>query len=173
MKYLLCMLVTGLGLAAEPNLPSKPYPLEFCPVSDGKLGSMGKPVVFVYQDQEIRLCCQECRKEFDATPAKFLAKLESKPKPAEKPSQPSVSEASSIRVTVDGLVCNFCAANIYKSFEKAPGVTSVLVNLKMKTILLTLRAGATLTDKQIGETVAEAGFTLREVRRTSDSTPAK
>ncbi len=56
----------------------KPYPLTVCPVSDEKLGSMGDPVVFVHAGQEIKLCCKNCRKVFDAAPAKYLAKLTGK-----------------------------------------------------------------------------------------------
>lgn len=53
----------------------KPYPLDTCIVSDEKLGEMGKPVVFVYKGQEIKLCCKHCRKDFDKDPAKYLKKL--------------------------------------------------------------------------------------------------
>ena len=57
---------------------AKPYPLDTCIVSDEKLGKMGKPVSFIYQGQEIKLCCKSCRKDFDKEPAKFLKKLEQK-----------------------------------------------------------------------------------------------
>ncbi len=53
----------------------KPYKPDVCMVSDEKLGEMGKPVVFVYQGQEIKLCCKSCRKKFDKDPAKYLKKL--------------------------------------------------------------------------------------------------
>ena len=56
----------------------KPYPLTTCIVSDDKLGEMGKPVVFVHEGQEIKLCCKDCRKDFDKDPAKYLKKLEKK-----------------------------------------------------------------------------------------------
>ena len=53
----------------------KPYPLTTCIVSGEKLDSMGEPVVFTYQGQEIKLCCKNCRKDFDADPAKYVSKL--------------------------------------------------------------------------------------------------
>ena len=63
----------------EPAKPKvKPYTLDTCIVSGDKLGEMGKPVVFNYKDQEIKLCCKACRKDFDKAPAKFLKKLEPK-----------------------------------------------------------------------------------------------
>ena len=54
---------------------AKPYPLNTCLVSDEKLGDHGKPTVFVHQGQEVKLCCDDCRKDFDKDPAKFLQKL--------------------------------------------------------------------------------------------------
>jgi YHS domain-containing protein len=56
----------------------KPYKLDVCVVSGEKLGEMGKPVSFVYNGQEIKLCCKNCRKGFDKDPAKYLKKLEGK-----------------------------------------------------------------------------------------------
>ncbi len=52
----------------------KPYPLSKCIVSDDAFDH-GKPVVFVYEGQEIKLCCKDCRKDFDENPAKYLQKL--------------------------------------------------------------------------------------------------
>ena len=53
----------------------KPYPLKTCIVSGEKLGEMGEPVVFVHEGQEIKLCCKNCRKDFDKEPDKYLSKL--------------------------------------------------------------------------------------------------
>ena len=60
---------------ADAKTAAKPYPLEVCIVGGEKLGSMGKPFVFVHQGQEIKLCCDGCKSDFDKEPAKFLAKL--------------------------------------------------------------------------------------------------
>ena len=73
---LVCALGTGCDSGnSTATAGARPYPLEVCPVSGEKLGGMGEPVVFVHQDQEIKLCCKNCRKDFDAEPAKYLAKL--------------------------------------------------------------------------------------------------
>lgn len=52
-----------------------PYPLDVCPVSDDKLGEMGKPYVFVYEGQEIKFCCSGCKKDFLKEPKKYLKKI--------------------------------------------------------------------------------------------------
>lgn len=54
---------------------AKPYKLDKCIVSDEKLGEMGKPFVFTYEGQEIKLCCKSCQKDFKKDPAKYLKKL--------------------------------------------------------------------------------------------------
>jgi YHS domain-containing protein len=46
--------------------------LTTCPVSGEKLGSMGAPCVFVYQGQEVKLCCPSCKDDFDKNPDKYM-----------------------------------------------------------------------------------------------------
>lgn len=53
-----------------------PYPLDFCVVSDEKLGSMGKPYAITYEGREIKFCCDGCEEDFRKEPAKFLAKID-------------------------------------------------------------------------------------------------
>ena len=53
----------------------KPYPLDTCLVCDMKLGDMGKPYVFVYQGQEIKVCNESEKKDFDKDPHKYMKKL--------------------------------------------------------------------------------------------------
>lgn len=51
---------------------------DICIVSGDKLGEMGKPYVFKHEGREIKLCCKDCRKDFDKDPAKYLKKLDKK-----------------------------------------------------------------------------------------------
>jgi len=72
--------------------PTKPYTLKTCIVTDEKLGGdMGKPYVFVYEGQEIKLCCKGCKKKFDKDQAKYIKKL-AEAQSAAKDAQPAVSE---------------------------------------------------------------------------------
>lgn len=55
----------------------KAYTLKTCVVSDEKFGGdMGEPFVFIHNGREIKLCCKDCKKDFDKETAKFIAKLE-------------------------------------------------------------------------------------------------
>lgn len=66
--------LSGVSLAADPANPANPapYPLQTCIISGEKFGEMGKPVVFTYEGQEIKLCCNSCKKTFDKNPAKYM-----------------------------------------------------------------------------------------------------
>ena len=73
--------------AAQPmadEATAKPDLLGTCPVSGDKLGEMGKPFTFTYKDQEVKLCCKSCKKDFDKDPKKFIKKIEKAEKSAKK-----------------------------------------------------------------------------------------
>jgi len=52
------------------------YPLETCPVSGGKLGSMGDPIDLVVNNRHVKICCAGCKEKLEADPASFIAKLD-------------------------------------------------------------------------------------------------
>jgi len=175
MKKLFALIITSLCLIcqADDKLPPsvKPYPLDYCVVSSEKLGSMGQPVVFIFENQEIKLCCKECRKDFDADPKKFLEKINN-PSKETKTSTPATTPSQSgivVQLTVDGLVCNFCATNISKTFSKLPEVAEVYVNLAAKAVLLQLKEGKKLPEDQTKQIVTEAGFNLRGISYPKES----
>jgi YHS domain-containing protein len=70
---------------AEDAPAAKPDLLKTCPVSGEKLGEMGAPKTFVYQGQEVKLCCAGCQKDFEKDPATFIKKIQAAtPKAADK-----------------------------------------------------------------------------------------
>lgn len=52
------------------------YPLPTCPQSGERLGSMGDPVVRVYEGREVRFCCKSCPPKFEKELAKSLSTLD-------------------------------------------------------------------------------------------------
>lgn len=64
----------SFGVDAKEEKP-KADKLTTCPVSGEKLGEMGKPFAFVYEGQEVKLCCKNCKKDFDKEPAKYIKKI--------------------------------------------------------------------------------------------------
>jgi hypothetical protein len=65
--------------AALAKLPEKDRKLaeeqKYCPISDERLGSMGKPRKILVKDQPVFLCCKGCEKKALADPDKTLAKV--------------------------------------------------------------------------------------------------
>src|ERR1044072_8478056 len=69
--------LAAVSARAEDKKPApKPDKLTTCPVSGDKLGEMGKPYVFEYKGREVKLCCPDCKADFDKEPAKYMKKIE-------------------------------------------------------------------------------------------------
>ena len=60
--------------AVDPNVIA--YPLDTCIVADKKLGSMGKPHVFVHEGRQFKYCCEGCDDEFQANTDKYIKKFD-------------------------------------------------------------------------------------------------
>jgi len=85
------------------------------------------------------------------------------------PTSTAPQSGTVVQLTVDGLVCNFCATNISKTFSKLPEVSEVYVNLAAKTVLLQLKEGKKLPEDQAKQIVTDAGFNLRGISYPKDS----
>jgi copper chaperone CopZ len=70
-----------------------------------------------------------------------------------------------IKTTVNGMVCAFCATGIEKTFRKQPEVNSVKVDLPKKTVTITTKPGKTLSDAKIKEVVTYSGYTMGRIVR--------
>jgi YHS domain-containing protein len=73
-----------LTLAACNSAPKKnavtPYTSDTCIVMESKLGSMGDPIVKVYNGREVKFCCEPCVEEFEADPEFYFAELDKRGK---------------------------------------------------------------------------------------------
>ncbi|MEI8309783.1 MAG: hypothetical protein WCH98_03410 [Verrucomicrobiota bacterium] len=74
------------GVSRAADQAPIPYPLTTCFISGDKLGEMGKPFVFTYQGQELKLCCKDCKKKFDKNPEKAMKDFQDAVKNAGKAS---------------------------------------------------------------------------------------
>jgi len=70
-----------------------------------------------------------------------------------------------IRTTVNGMVCAFCATGIEKTFRKQPEVATVHVDLPRKTVTITTKPGKTLSDAKVKEVVTYSGYTMGKIIR--------
>lgn len=71
----LVALATMTATAEDKKTPPIPDKMTTCPVSGDKLGEMGKPYIMEYKGREVKLCCPDCKKDFEKDPAKYMKKI--------------------------------------------------------------------------------------------------
>jgi copper chaperone CopZ len=76
-----------------------------------------------------------------------------------------VALADQITVAVKGMVCSFCAQGIKKTFTRKEGVESVDVDLDKKMVTIRTKPGANLTDSEVKESIADAGYEVLSIER--------
>jgi mercuric ion binding protein len=75
------------------------------------------------------------------------------------------AQAETIKASVNGLVCAFCATSIEKTFKKQPVVDTVKVDLDTKLVTITTKKDQTLDDETITNLVKDAGYTVTKITR--------
>ncbi len=81
---------------------------------------------------------------------------------------PSIA-ANSIKVTVNGMVCAFCAQGIEKRISKMGATKDVFVDLKKKTVAVEAKDGETLDSKAISAEIVDAGYDVVKIEPVSQS----
>jgi YHS domain-containing protein len=106
---------------AEPSV--LPYPLSTCVVSGETLGSMGEPIVFEVEGQEVKLCCKACIEKFHADETTYMEKLVVKPYPLATcivTDEPLEDMGGAVTLTHEGQEVKFCCKGCIKKFTKDP-----------------------------------------------------
>ena len=77
--------------------------------------------------------------------------------------------ATSIKATVNGMVCAFCAQGIEKRLSKLPAAKTVFVDLKEKIVAVEAREGQTLDGQVIREEIKDAGYDVTKLETVEQS----
>lgn len=77
--------------------------------------------------------------------------------------------AATIEMTVNGLVCAFCAQGIEKKLKKFPGTAEVVVNLEHRLVAVLLKDGQDISDAELRKALKDAGYTVKSIERTDTS----
>ena len=70
-----------------------------------------------------------------------------------------------VYVSVNGLVCDFCARSIEKMFEKKEAVSRISVDLENMLITIFLKNNQKLNDETIIEIIKDSGYDVTKVKR--------
>lgn len=65
-------------------------------------------------------------------------------------------------VSVEGMMCQHCAAHVKKALESVPGVTAAEVSLEGNEAAVTLSAN--VADEVLSAAVKDAGYTVTGIR---------
>lgn len=74
-----------------------------------------------------------------------------------------------VKTTVNGMVCSFCAQGILAHFKKHPAISNVHVDLTHKVVLLEERKGKSITDQEITEHIKKSGFEPVKIERVKEN----
>jgi len=77
--------------------------------------------------------------------------------------------ATEIQVKLAGLVCDFCARAIEKTFSKQGEVAQTSIDLTTKQLTLRLKPGANLDNATIETLVKNAGYNVIEIKREGEA----
>jgi mercuric ion binding protein len=77
--------------------------------------------------------------------------------------------ANSVKATVNGMVCAFCAQGIEKTISKMDATKAVFVDLKSKVVLVEAKDGKTLDEKAIGAAIVDAGYDVVKMEPSTQS----
>src|SRR5688572_32336737 len=77
--------------------------------------------------------------------------------------------ANSVKATVNGMVCAFCAQGIEKTISKMDATKAVFVDLKNRIVLVEAKEGKTLDQKAIGAAIVDAGYDVVNMEASTQS----
>ena len=75
----------------------------------------------------------------------------------------SQASLASMKVSVNGMVCSFCAQGIEKSLLKMDETKAVMVDLKNKVVVVEPKEGKTLNEKEIRQEIIDSGYDVTKV----------
>lgn len=70
-----------------------------------------------------------------------------------------------VTAEVNGMVCDFCATAMTRTFGRRDEVAAIHVDLDTKRVQLVIKAGETLTDETIRDLVTRSGYETTAIRR--------
>ena len=70
-----------------------------------------------------------------------------------------------LKISVNGLVCDFCARSIEKLFRKKESVESINVDLEDMLITIYLKKGKNINNTIVTQLIKDSGYDVTEINR--------
>src|SRR5688572_18930216 len=84
----------------------------------------------------------------------------------------SAANATTIEMTVNGLVCGFCAQGIEKTLRKNAATEDVVVSLENRLVAIETKPGMDISDEVLRTALRDAGYDVKSISRTERSIDA-
>jgi copper chaperone CopZ len=79
------------------------------------------------------------------------------------------AQAATIELTVNGLVCGFCAQGIEKTLRKNAATDDVFVSLENRLVAVATKPDADISDDVLRKALQDAGYDVKAITRTDRS----
>lgn len=77
-------------------------------------------------------------------------------------------KGTSLSITVNGMVCSFCAQGVEKKFKARAEINTVEVDLDTKTVHLTFKQNQTMPEADIKKMIQDSGFDVVSVEKKNE-----
>ncbi len=77
------------------------------------------------------------------------------------------AQADTIKFTVEGMVCAFCAGSIEKKMKANKETAEVFVSLENKIVAVAEKPGVRLDENRLKAQIADAGYDVKKVERVA------
>jgi periplasmic mercuric ion binding protein len=77
----------------------------------------------------------------------------------------AAASADTIKASVNGMVCAFCATGIEKTFKAQSEVKTVNVDLQKKLVTIETKEGQTIDDAKLKQLIKNAGYAVVSIER--------
>src|SRR6188472_3161544 len=81
----------------------------------------------------------------------------------------SGARAATIEMTVNGLVCGFCAQGIEKTLRRNAATDDVFVSLENRLVAVATKPDADIPDDVLRKALQDAGYDVKAIARTDRS----
>ena len=82
------------------------------------------------------------------------------------------ASAATIKASVNGMGCAFCAQGIEKKLRANAATQDVYVSLENKVVAISLKAGQTMTDDTVKQVITDAGYAVTDIKHSEESLDA-
>ena len=77
--------------------------------------------------------------------------------------------AQTIKMTVDGMVCAFCAQGIEKKLRAQKETADLFISLDKKIVCVTPKEGTDFSDQRLTQLLNDAGYTVKSIARVDQT----